>query len=210
MPTSSKCLLGTMKTCSLCLLFGVAPALCPAWPGPVRLGLTPSVPRNYQTAELPNRRGARFDRIANREALPRDLARFGQPCCWPLPQRAIRAGRAGGGPRRAVVVLPCAATPSRAAGAPGACRLAECRLASAPAAGPAGWRRDPGGGASLSGLPGPVRPMPLAAISYQQPRQRKPAAPGPSPAGHAGPAAVGRTGGRAIRVMHRMRSCASA
>ena len=51
--------------------------LGPAWPGPVRL--TPSNPRNYRIAESPNRRGAHFDRIANREALPRDSARFGQP-----------------------------------------------------------------------------------------------------------------------------------
>ena len=65
-----------MKMCSLCRLCGVAPALCPAWPGPVRL--TPSNPRNYRIAESPNRRGARFDRIANREALPRDSARFDQ------------------------------------------------------------------------------------------------------------------------------------
>ena len=77
MPTSSRCLLGIMKMCSLCRLCGVAPALCPAWPGPVRL--TPSNPRNHRIAESPNRRGAHFDRITNREALPRDSARFGQP-----------------------------------------------------------------------------------------------------------------------------------
>ena len=69
------------EMCSLCRLCGVAPALCPAWPGPVRL--TPSNPRNYRIAESPNRRGAHFDRIANREALPRDSARFGQP--WSKP-----------------------------------------------------------------------------------------------------------------------------
>ena len=71
------------ERCSLCCLCGVAPALCPAWPGPVRS--TPSNPRNRRIAESPNRRGAHFDRIANREALPRDSARFGQPwwqrCC---------------------------------------------------------------------------------------------------------------------------------
>ena len=42
--------------------------------------LIPSNPRNYRIAESPNRRGAHFDRIANREALLRDSARFGQPC----------------------------------------------------------------------------------------------------------------------------------
>ena len=74
MLTSSRGLLEIMKMCRLC---GVAPALCPAWPGPVRL--TPSNPMNYRIAESPNRRGAHFDRIANGEALPRDSARFGQP-----------------------------------------------------------------------------------------------------------------------------------
>ena len=66
------------EMCSLCRLCCVPPALCPAWPGPVRL--TPSNPRNYRIAESPNRRGAHFDRITNREALARDSARFGQPC----------------------------------------------------------------------------------------------------------------------------------
>ena len=78
MPTSSRGLLGIMKMCSLCRLCGVDRALCPAWPGQVRL--TPSDPRNYRIAESPNRRGAHFDRIANREALPNDSARFDQPC----------------------------------------------------------------------------------------------------------------------------------
>ena len=77
MPTSSRCLLAIMKMCSLCLLCGVALALCPAWPGPVRL--TTADPRNYGIAESPNRRVAHFDRIANRQALPRDSARFDQP-----------------------------------------------------------------------------------------------------------------------------------
>ena len=49
MPTSSRCLLGIMKMCSLCRLCGVAPALCPAWPGQVRL--TTCDPRNYRIAE---------------------------------------------------------------------------------------------------------------------------------------------------------------
>ena len=39
------------EMCSLCLLCCVAPALCPAQPGPVRL--TPSNPRNYQIAKMP-------------------------------------------------------------------------------------------------------------------------------------------------------------
>ena len=53
MLTSSRCFLGIMKMCSLpvCRLCGVAPALCLAWPGPVRL--TPSDPRHYQIAESP-------------------------------------------------------------------------------------------------------------------------------------------------------------
>ena len=59
-------------------LCGVAPALCPAWPGPVRL--TPSDPRNYRITKLPNRRGSHFDGIPNSEALPRDSAQFDQPC----------------------------------------------------------------------------------------------------------------------------------
>ena len=87
MPTSSRCLLGIMKMCSLCRLccIVIAPALCPAWPGPVRL--TPSDPRNYLIAESPNRQGAHFDEIANREALPRDSAQFDQPCCQGCSQR---------------------------------------------------------------------------------------------------------------------------
>ena len=65
-PTSSRCLLGIMKMCSLCRLCGVAPALRPARPGPVRL--TPADPRNYRIAESPNRRGAHLteSRIARR------------------------------------------------------------------------------------------------------------------------------------------------
>ena len=102
MPTSSRCLFGIMKMCSLCRLCGIALALCLAWAGPVRL--TPSDPRNYRIAESPNRRGANFDRIANREALLRDSARFGQPCTrrrrrWPAraalgsdPQTSILGG----------------------------------------------------------------------------------------------------------------------
>ena len=46
--------------------------------GPVRLTL--SDPRNHRIAESPNRRIAHCDRIPNREALPRDSARFDQPC----------------------------------------------------------------------------------------------------------------------------------
>ena len=80
MPTSSRGLLGIMKMCSLCRLCGVARALCPARPGPARL--TPSDPRNHRIAESPNRQGAHSDRIANREALQRDSARFNQPQDW--------------------------------------------------------------------------------------------------------------------------------
>ena len=87
MPTSSRCLLGIMKMCSLCRLCCVAPALCPA-----------SDPRNYRIAESPNRRGAHFDRIANREALPRDSARFDQPCqIQPALLKARQAARASHG-----------------------------------------------------------------------------------------------------------------
>ena len=49
MPTSSRCLFGIMKMCSLCRLCGIALALCPAWAGQVRL--TPFDPRNYRIAE---------------------------------------------------------------------------------------------------------------------------------------------------------------
>ena len=54
------------EMCGLCRLCCVAPALCPAWPGPVRL--TPSNPRNRRIAELPNRRGVILteSRIARR------------------------------------------------------------------------------------------------------------------------------------------------
>ena len=76
MSTSSRCLPwpGIMKMCSLCHLCCVALELCPAWPGQVRL--TPAGPRNNRITESPNRRGGHFDRIANREALPRDSAGF--------------------------------------------------------------------------------------------------------------------------------------
>jgi hypothetical protein len=46
--------------------------------------------RDHRIAELLNRRGARFGRITNRKAPPRDSARFGQPwarstCGCPMP-----------------------------------------------------------------------------------------------------------------------------
>ena len=70
------------EMCSLCRLCGIAPALSPAWPGQADVRLTPSSPRNYRIAKSPNRRGANiesiFDRIANREALPRDSAQLGK------------------------------------------------------------------------------------------------------------------------------------
>jgi hypothetical protein len=72
MPTSSRCLLGIMKMCSR-----ITPALCAAWPGPVRS--KPLILRNYRIAESPNRRGAHFAESSSREARPRDSARFDQP-----------------------------------------------------------------------------------------------------------------------------------
>ena len=87
MPTSSRCLLGIMKMCSLCRLCGVALALCQS-----------SDPRNNRIAQSPNRLGAHFDRIANREALPRDWARFRQP--WRAGQSPAAGPALAAGPER--------------------------------------------------------------------------------------------------------------
>ena len=112
-------------------------------PGLVRL--TPFNSRNYRIAESPNRRGAHFDRIANREALPRDSARFGQPWLWRLqpghPPAAVTHGP-GAGCATTVAATCCARRKSRGAagfprpprsrltgGAPMAPRAAQCRTA---------------------------------------------------------------------------------
>ena len=81
---SSRCLLGIMKMCSLCRFRSVALALCPAWPGPVRL--TPSDPRNYWIAKSLNSRGAHF--WPNHESLgsAARFRRFDQP--WAQPPLA--------------------------------------------------------------------------------------------------------------------------
>ena len=72
-----------LKMCSLCSLCCVVLALCLAWPCQVRL--TPSDPMNYLIAKSPNRRGAHFDQIANREALPRYSAQLRQPWLLQTP-----------------------------------------------------------------------------------------------------------------------------
>ena len=122
MPMSSRCLLEIMKMCSLCRLCCVAQALCPAWPGQVRL--TPADPRNYQIAESPNSRGAHFDRIANREALPRDSAQFRQPWSrWAAPSGKLHATAAAHttGLGRVGVATGDGARPSARGSAPAPC-----------------------------------------------------------------------------------------
>ena len=67
-------------------------------PGPVRLTAAAANARNYRIAESPNRRDAHFDRIANREALPRDWARFRQP--WRAGQSPAAGPALAAGPER--------------------------------------------------------------------------------------------------------------
>ena len=89
MPTSSRCLLGMMKMCRR-----VTPALCAAWPDPVKL--------KSPDPGLLNSRGAHLAESSSREACPRDLARFDQPCSKGL---AVDNGHAHGGrpaPRRSL------------------------------------------------------------------------------------------------------------